>query len=234
VLVAVGLAGVAASASASPTTRIVGGSAPERALLHEVLASLGSSHLAELQIESADRGVKLLAGDGGPRPTWEALVVGGTYLERSPALGLPSLLEVDTGSAGWPSTNVSGPEPKRASTASAAAARSAILRAAAASGARVAELSVSRPYALAVAVRLKVGDAARFMHHRLGAFVLVARRRAPQYEGLYLEVDDVRGAAWTSAESRLGGVEFVRPSLRGCNPFPPPGPPGGRLPPCPA
>jgi hypothetical protein len=236
VLVAVGLAGLAASAGASPTTRIVGGTSAERALVRGILASLGSSHLSKLQIVSAAGGVKLRNGDGGLRPAWEVLVVGGTYLERSAALGLPPLLEVDAGSAGWPSSNVGGAQPKRATVASATAARAAILRAATASGARIAELSVSRPYALAVAVRLKVDDAASFLHHRLGAFVLSVRSRASRYEGSFLEVDDAHGAAWTSAESRLGGVESVRPGLRGCNPFPPPGPgpPGGSIPPCPA
>ena len=232
-LVAVVLGGVAASAEASPTTHIGGGTSAERALVRKIVAALGSSHLSQLQIESTDGGVKLWTVDGDPRRAWEALVVGGTYLERSPALGLPSLLEVDAGSGGWPSSNVSGAGPKRATVASTTAARAAILRAATASGGRIAELSVSRPYALAVAVRLKVAAAASFMLHRLGPFVLSVRSRASRYEGLYIELDDAHGAVWTSAESRLGGVEFVRPSLSGCNPFPPPGPPPGP-PPCPA
>jgi hypothetical protein len=108
-----------------------------------------------------------------------------------------------------------------------------MLRAAAASGAQSVELSVARPYGLAVAIRLKVEDAAGFMQRRLRAFVLAARAHASRYEGTYLEVDDSRGPAWVSAEAQLGGTSYVRPGLRGCDPFPPPGPPG-QAPPCPA
>jgi hypothetical protein len=147
-------------------------------------------------------------------------------------LGLPRVLEVDVRQSGWPTSNASGRRPPRATTASAAATRRTMLRLAVASGARVAELAVSTPDALAVALRLQVTGAAKFLHHQLRALLLQARAYESRYEGLYVEVDDTHGTAWTSAEARLGGVSYVRPSLRGCDPFPPPGLPGS-IPPCP-
>ena len=102
-----------------------------------------------------------------------------------------------------------------------------------ATGARTTELSVFKPHALAVAIRLQVNDAATFLHYRLRSFLLQASKHQARYEGLYIEVDDAHGAAWTSAETRLGGIRQVRPTLRGCDPFPTPTPGPSQTPPCP-
>jgi len=232
VVVAAGL-GAGASATALPATRIVGGSAAQRAVLRDILTRLSTPQLAALRIVPVAGGVKLETESEAARPTWEALVAGRAFLVRSASLGLPPLLEVVAGRAGWPSSDLGPSQPRPATAAGAAAARTAMLRAVAGSGARVAELSVTRPYGLAVAIRLEVKDAAGFMHRRLRAFVLAARAHASRYEGTYLEVDDSHGPAWVSAEAQLGGTSYVRPSLLGCDPFPPPGLPG-QAPPCPA
>jgi hypothetical protein len=141
---------------------------------------------------------------------------------------------VDADHAAWPTSNAST-VPPRATRWTALGMRRSLLRLARASGAEVAELSVSRPDALAVALRLYVTNAAAFLRHRLRALVLHARQHESRYEGVYIEVDDARGQAWANAEARLGGLSYVRPNLRGCDPFPPPspGPPGQPLPPCP-
>ena len=46
----VGLAGFAAVAGAVPSTSIVGGSAPQRSVLRQILAGLGSNHIIPLFI----------------------------------------------------------------------------------------------------------------------------------------------------------------------------------------
>jgi hypothetical protein len=233
VLVAFGLVGLVATAWAATSTKIVGGSAAQRAILRQILGGLGATRIPEIRVVRTVGGVKLRTQAGTIRPTWEALVVGGAFFDRSAALGLPPLLEVDAGQAGWPTSNASGARPPRATASSVAATRSSMGRFAAASGAQVTELAVSKPYGLAVALRLRVQDAASFLHDRLQTLVQQAREHESRYEGLYIEIDDAHGPAWTSAETRLGGVSQVRPSLRGCDPLQPPGRQRPR-PPCPA
>jgi len=150
-------------------------------------------------------------------------VIGAVFFDRSADQHLPPVLEVDAGQVGWPTLDA-GPKPPHATPASVGATRRMMRRFALASGARIAELTVSTPDGLAVALRLRVSDAARFLHSRLRTLVLSADARDARYEGLFIEVDDARGTAWADGESQLGGESYVRPSLSGCNPFPPPGP----------
>jgi hypothetical protein len=224
VLVVAGLGSVVASAGAAISTTIVGGTKAERAVLGQILAGLGSTRIPQLRVVPAVGGVNLQAQVEAIRPTWETLVVGDAFLERSAALGLPRLLEVKAGRAAWPTSNTGRARLPRATAASAAETRRTMLRLAAATGARLAELSITTPYALAVALRFQVNDAASFLHHRLASFVLGAQQHQSRYQGLYIEVDDAHGPAWASAETRLGGDSHVRPSLQGCDPFQPPTP----------
>jgi hypothetical protein len=234
VLVIAGFVGLV-SAGAATSTRIVGGSAAERELLRQIVAKLGRTRIPELRIVPVVGGVKLQTHVTAIRPSWDALIVGGTFLGRSAQLGLPPLLEVDAGQAGWPTSNAGSTKPPIATALSQAAARRTMLQLVDATGARPAELSILKPYALAVALRLQVDDAASFLHHRLRSFVLQASKHQARYEGQYIEVDDAHGAAWISAETRLGGIRHVRPGLRGCDPFPTPTPIGpSPTPPCPA
>ena len=201
-------------------------------LLRQIIAGLGTTRIAELLVVTKPGGVKLRAQAPGLRSTWEALVVGSAFSDRSVAMHLPPLVQVDVGRIGWGPSTPAWPRPPRATPLAVDATQTAIRRLAVASGARVKELSVSTPDALAVAVLVNVDDAAAFLHHRLRALVLSMRAHESRYDGTYIEVDDAHGAAWTSAETRLGGVSKVRPSLSGCDPFPPPGP-SPRQPPCP-
>ena len=99
-------------------------------------------------------------------------------------------------------------------------------RLALASGAHVVNLAVRTPDALAVLLRVRVHDAARFLQDRLRGLVLGARAHETRYDGLLVEVDDAGGVAWAIADTPVGGEEYRRPSLSGCDPFPPPGPQG--------
>ena len=167
----------------------------------------------------------------GFRQVWETLVIGVAFFDRSATQGLPRVVEVDTLHTGWPTNNATGAAPPRATPSTAAATRRAMLRLAAASGAKPA-VTASTPDGQAVLIRLTVGNAAAFMHRKLRPLVLAAWARESRYDGLLIEVDDAHGSAWADGRTPLGGASYVRPSLRGCDPFPPPGLPR-RLPPCP-
>lgn len=205
------------------TTVITGGSDGQRTLLRKIIAALGPSHVPRLQIARVSDGVKLSARVQAPRPTWELLVTAAAFTDLSSDRHLAPVREVDALHAGW-ETSDAQPRPARATAASILATRRAMRRHAHASGARLVELTVSAPDALAVALRVRVADAARFLHHRLRALVIAAEAHQRDYEGVLLEVDDAHGIAWARAETRVGGQSYVRPRLAGCAPFPPPRP----------
>lgn len=220
-----------ARVSAMSATKIIGGTAAQHSLLRAILAALPPTRVPLLRVVGVHGGVKLKAPGDAIRTTWKVAVTGVVFADRSADLHLPPVLEVDVGPVGWPTTDA-GPRPGHATPATIAATRRTMRRLARASGARVSELRVSAPDALAVVLRVRVSDAASFLEHRLKALVIAAASRDTRSEGLYIEVDDARGMAWASAETRLGGESYVRPRLSGCNPFPPPGPAPGTYPPC--
>jgi hypothetical protein len=223
------------SAGAAVSTTIVGGSPAERGILRQILAWIGPTGIPQLRIVPAVGGVKLQTHVEAIRPSWNALVIGGAFLQRSADLGLPPLLEVDVGQAGWPISNAPGAGPPIATAPMELAARRTMLHLVnATEGATLRELTISKPYAVAVVLRVRVGDAASFLHHRLRAFMAAASKHQARYEGLYIEIDDADGPAWISAETRLGGISHIRPALRGCVPLPTPIPAGlTPTPPCP-
>ena len=159
-------------------------------------------------------------------------MIGVAFFERSRAEGLPPVVEVNTPHTGWPTTNASGLAPPRATASTAAATRKAMLRLVATSGAGPASVTVSTPDGQAVLIRVTVADAATFLHDKLRPLMLAAWARQGRYDGLLIEVDDAHGSAWADGQTPLGGASYVRPSLRGCDPFPLPGLPV-TLPPCP-
>jgi hypothetical protein len=230
----VALAGFGPLAHAAPSTQILGGSTEQRAVLQQILVGLGPTRIPQLRVVRSPGGVNLTAPVTRIRDAWEVLAVGAAFFDRSAASGLSPVIEIETLGAGYPTSTAAGtPRPPRATDSSVAATRRTMLGLAAASGAQVAELSVSRPDAIAIALRLKINDAASFLQGPLAALVRGAAAHESQYEGLFIEVDDDRGIAWANANvARLGGEDYVRPSLRGCDPFPTPSPPGP-VPPCP-
>ncbi len=219
-------------ALAGSSTRIVGGSPAQQALLRQIVDGAAPTGIPDLHIVAAPGGVKLTAPTVELRATWETLVVGAAFFDRSAALGLPRVVEVDTLHTGLPTSNATGNEPTHATASTAATIRTTMLRLVEASGARPAEVTVSTPDAPAVAIRVRVKDAAWFMRRKLRRLVAAAGTHQSRYDGLLIEVDDAHGRAWADASTRLGGASYVRPKLRGCNPFPPPGLPGP-LPACP-
>jgi hypothetical protein len=212
-----------AGKAAGAGTAIIGGTVAQRSLLRAILAALVPTHVPLVRIVRADGGVKLQAPALAIRATWGVAVTGGVFFERSAAQHLPPVLEVDVGQIGWPTLDA-GPRPPLATRARVVATGRVIRRLALASGARIEELTVSAPDALAVVLRLRVSNAASFLHERLRLLVLGAQAHEARYDGLFLEVDDAHGIAWADGETQLGGESYVRPRLSGCNPFPPPGP----------
>jgi hypothetical protein len=231
---AAGLAILSPSAAAASSTRIIGGSPAQQAVLRQIVAGFGPTRVAELRVDSARGGVNLTAPTAaGFREVWETLVIGVAFFDRSAAEGLPAVVEVDTLDTGWPTNNASGAAaPLRATASTAAATRKAMLRLGAISGARSAAVTVSTPDGQAVLIRLTVANAATFMHRKLRPLVLAAWARESRDDGILIEVDDAHGSAWADGRTPCGGASNVRPALRGCDPFLAPGLPG-RLPPCP-
>jgi len=230
---AASLAILSPSATAATSIRIIGGSPAQRVVLRQIVARFGPTRVAELRIVSAPGGVRLTApAAAGFREVWETLVFGVAFFDRSAAEGLPPVVEVDTLHTGWPTSNASGGVPPRATDSTAAATREAMLRLVARSGVGAGAVTVSTPDGQAVLIRLTVSDAAAFMHHKLRPLVLAAWAHESRYDGLLIEVADAHGSAWADGRTPFGGASYVRPSLRGCDPFPPPGLPGN-VPSCP-
>jgi hypothetical protein len=225
------------AAQAAVSTTIVGGTTTQQEVLRQIVARLGPTRLPQIQIVPAAGGVKLQIPVEAIRPSWDALVIGGAFLQRSVELGLPPLREIDVSRAGWPTSNAGGIEPPLATALQETATRRAMLHLVHAWGVTPAELSISKPFALAVALRVRVNNAASFLHYQLRSFMTDARRQEARYEGLYIEIDDNQGATWISTETRFGGDSYVRPSLRGCVPLPTPIPTPTNpnpIPPCPS
>jgi hypothetical protein len=215
----------------SSRTRIIGGSAAQRSLLRTILAALGPTGVAKVRVVPVRGGVSLDAPVQAPRASWQFLVVGVAFFTRSADQHLPPVGELDAGHVGWPTSNTSNwSRPPRATRASVRSARRMMRRLALAAGAGAFEVTVSAPDALVVSLQLRVQNAARFLQNRLRTLVLGAEAHASRYDGLFIEVDDAHGVAWASGDTPLGGLDYVRPSLSGCNPFPPPGPSGSSYP----
>jgi hypothetical protein len=214
-------------------TAIISGSVAQRSLLRAILAALLPTHVPLVRVVRAHGGVKLEAPALAIRPAWGVVTTGIVFFDRSADRHLPPVVEVDVGRAGWPTLDA-GPRPPRATHASVVAAGRRMRRLAVASGARIEELTVSAPDALAIVLRLRVSNAAKFLVDRLRPLVLAAAAHEARYDGLFLELDDARGIAWADAETQLGGETYVRPTLSGCNPFPPPGPAAPTYQRCPA
>lgn len=216
-------------------TQIIGGSAAQRSLLKEIFVALGPTEVRQVRVVEAPGGVELHAAVQALRPTWELLVAGTAFFDRAADQHLSPVLAVDARQVGWPTTDAgNSPRPPGATRANVIATRRMIRRLALASGAAIAELRVAAPDALAVALRLRVRDAASFLQNRLRALVSKAQAHQARYDGLLIEVDDAHGVVWASGETQLGGEEYVRPALSGCNPFPIPGPTNWAYPTCPA
>jgi hypothetical protein len=218
------------------STRLVGGTKGQRALVRQVLAGMGRRRIATIRIGPAPRTVRpfdrgnvslaLRAKEPDLRALWEAWLVAGTFDFLSAKRGLPRVAYVEdpyggAGGLGW------GPEvrPPRAgpprATASAASDLDRWIRAAAKNaGAKVTGLQILRPYGLAPAITLRVEDPAAFLRYRLTSF----QKRLDRWgatEGVYLWVDDSHGEYVFSEESATRGgpgAGGVRPELEGCAP----------------
>jgi hypothetical protein len=217
---------------AGARTRIVGDSSVQRRLLREILTALGPTEIRQLRVVRVPGGVDLEAPGQAIRAAFEVWVVGAAFFYRSADQRLPPVVDVSVGRVSFPTSNA-GRRPTRATASSVVATRRMIHQLAVDSGAQVMALAVSAPDALAVELRVRVGNAASFLQDRLRALVIGARAYDSRYDGLFVEVDDVRGVVWASASTPLGGEDYVRPSLSGCNPFPPPSPSGQTLRGCP-
>jgi hypothetical protein len=237
---------------AAVTTKIVGATPKQEAVLREILAGLGKTVIKEIRVapprkpwtpfkpdsvvvrlETAKSGAKERAG-------WEAALVAEAFEARSRAMHLQPVAGYQTATGGIALDGPNEPEPDDRTPITREEIESGIVSGASEAGAEIVTLRIVEPRHLAAAVTLRVHDPASFLKHRLHTFLeAVPSPSNRQYDGLYVLVTDLDGKyVWVSAgtvgDTVSGGTEGARPDLEGCYPNPWYGSATGKEPPpCP-
>jgi len=186
------------------------------------------------------RGVELVVSSAGKqtlRAEWEQQLYVGTYLglmERWAKAAVAAAVtdQKEAPVSRWRAYEVFGSNPRGVAVGREV---SLLSEAAARGGARIVELRTVATPARAIAVTLRVADAAAFLKHRTLPLLRLLDTPRITLLGYYLGVQDASGRlVWaTSRLPNTGGV-FVIPSLDACSPAKH-GEPGLRQPPpCPA
>jgi hypothetical protein len=227
------------------TTRIVGASAAQTKLLHEILAGVDSKQIEQIVVRPPEPGWKpfpdgavevALSGPDDMEGDWERWLVAGAFSDRSHDLGLPVVEVVsvnEDGSRLGARSMVRGPdreepydEPIRD-----------VRKAAADAGAAVRRIRVVRPWDAALAVSLEVEDPAAFLVRRYERYVgatSAIEQRFP--DGSSLEIYDRDGELillTQRAERVSAWSTYVKRELEGCAPILMSRPLGDEPPPCP-
>jgi len=218
------------------TTKIVGATPRQEAVLREILGGLGETVIEEIHVTPAGDGwtsfgphsvvvhLKTAKTDERDRAGWEATLVAEAFEARSRELHLQPVAAYETASEGVALGGPDGPEPDDREPITRKEIESAIVSGAKASGAEIVTLRIGRPRHVAAAVTLRVDDPASFLKHRLHTFLeAVPSPLTRQYDGLYVLVNDRKGKyVWLSAEavgeSISRGTAGARPDLEACYP----------------
>jgi hypothetical protein len=234
-------ASVRGEPSASPSVTLSGASAPQKALMREILAGMGRTLITRISITPPPKSlgdwpraatyVNVIAG-GGPKGAgeWQSWLFKGAFGDFSLKRHLPPMFRFIPLAAPPPATAAGA-------TALAASVRQAVSDTAGKSGVQVASLQILRPDGLAVALVLQVSDPASYMKNELLSLLQRVRGGKPELDGTYLALEDSSGSVvWNAYQSaRMGsGSDFARSDLAGCNPIIHFGPDGYSLPSCPA
>ena len=226
--------------------RIAGGSQRQRQLARRVALRVGGITIKSVRFRTPDRflrsqhvrAAEIVVTSSHPttlRSQWEARLFAGTYV------ALASRYQVPIGgvSAGqgqgpvsrWPHFEI---------FTSPRAVQVALLRmrladAAARAGARVVELRTAAVPARAIALTLRVSDAAAFLKHRaMSVLNILFQSRLPLL-GFYVGVDDAYGQlVWATSRLPNEGGVFAIPQLDACSPIKHGGTLGAKELPCPA
>jgi hypothetical protein len=239
-------------ARAEVTTKIVGTTPRQEAVLREILGGLGETVIEEIRVTQAGDGwtsfrphsvvvhLKTAKTDERDRAGWEATLVAEAFEARSRELQLQPVAAYETASEGVALDGPEEPEPDDREPVARKEIGSAIVSGAKASGAEIVTLRIGQPRHVAAAVTLRVDDPASFLKHRLHTFLeAVPSPLTRRYDGLYVLVNDRKGKyVWLSAEtvgeSISSGTAGARPDLEACYPTERIGGPGDKPPPpCP-
>ena len=223
-----------------PPTRLIeisGGTASERALLHQVVAGMQPSVIEKIEITSSGNEAALhftAPRDRWNLAIWQEGIVAGAFRDRATAAGDNLDLSIFGGDANGATLNHHGPAKPLppAEPGDAAAARRLFEKAAAKTGVLLAELAIYQPDGIAVAATLKSDDPASFLVHQMRTF-LDALGDHSNLDGTYISLIDGSGqTVWeASSNGRISeGSVGSRPDLAGCSPVANWGP---TPPPCP-
>lgn len=206
-------------ARSKPTTRIVGGTPVQRAVLRRILSSLGPTGVRSVEVADSDPdGVVFKARANGSDDRfalWEASVVGNVFARRSIELHLRRVVFIEDDEGGEATY---GPDLSAALTKTPLTlpeARGELLRVVEiakeqGASARVRLLQPDRP---AFVIELRTSDPARFLRDGLDPTLAPVRAEDWQrHDGLYVKVTDSRGEIVLESGAGLS----VRADLSGC------------------
>lgn len=244
---------VATIPSSDVTTKIVGASPKQRAVLRSILAGLGVSQIEAVEVRPAGKEwpsadpqavvVEPKLRDNSDRAQWEAELLAEAFAQRSRELTLPRVVAIVTPGGGGGALNNGSqtdtkPETRKPVTAEALAA--AVAPAARKSGAELLSAQLLKPDQFALAVALQVSDPARFLRDRASLFLsAIPSPWDSDYGGLLVLVSDKHDQfvwSYSLTESKFIGTESSHPrlDLLGCDPIAHSGPRGRTIPSCPA
>jgi hypothetical protein len=227
------------------TTRIVGATSRQKAVLRGILGGLGKTPIAEIQLVPA-RGMwepyhphsvvvrlKTVRSKKLGLARWEADLVAYAFEARSRELHLRRVAAYETASDG---IRLDGPDelpPDTRTPIGSKELESSIIHAVNSSGGELVDLRMLEPRYPAATVTFRVRRPAVYVKHHLQKLLLeLPSSSYRRYDGLHLLVTDWKGKpVWLR-----GGGAYTRPDLVGCDPEPGLGRgarPGYEPPPCP-
>jgi hypothetical protein len=206
-------------APTKPTTRIIGGTPKQRAVLRKILSGLGSNRIKSVELVTDDRNGVSFEAKVKQREDryalWQAEVVGDVFARRSVALHLPWVAAVVDDEDGYATYQGQFSAPLSKQPLPLTAAKDDLRQVAEIAqeyGASV-QVSLLQPDRPAFVVELRTSDPARFLRDGLDPTLAPFRAEDRQrHDGLYVKVTDGRGE--TVLESGAG--LSVRADLSGC------------------
>jgi hypothetical protein len=226
------------------TTKIVGGTPKQEEILREILAGIGGSEFAQVEVQANEEdpgSVDLVVPyepEGEMHAEWEAWIVAHAFAARSQELGLPPVAQLVPTGRDVVYAEILGEPPKRQPLSAAVALRRAEEAGQTAElfGAQVRRIEVLEPDGVAFSIELQVnGDEAYFLREGLPRVLdSFGESPDPVDAGDFSVVKDSRGRRiWEGAVASLGDsitiTDWATPSLQGCY-WPHSGPPPGKAP----
>jgi hypothetical protein len=210
------------AAPSKPTTRIIGGTPKQVAVLRQILSGLGPNRLKSVELATDDRnGVSFEARVKRREDRyalWQAEVAGDVFARRSVELHLPWVAAVADDEDGYATYQgqFSAPLSKRPLPLTEAKEDLRQVAEIAQEHGASAQVSLLRPDRPAFVIELRTADPARFLLSGLDPTLAPVRDEDRQrYDGLYVKVVDGRGEAVLESGAGLS----IRADLSGCAHF---------------